>query len=245
MHSESAVDVACVIHGDLYPWVYVENLYAMVSRNLNKRVHFHVFTEADRSVPGHMIRHDLAPWPGVSGRKKAWWYKMQMFDTKHGIDQILYFDLDVVIKNNIDWITGLNRRYFWTLRDFRYLWRPNWRGANTSVMWWNARKFHDVWQDFNRHDISEVMRRWNGDQDYITDTVDQNDIRFMNSDRIRSWRWQVIDGGMDMRTRTYRNPGAGAAVDPNTDIIIFHGNPKPPDLLDHGIVKENWCASDK
>ena len=26
----------------------------------------------------------------------------------------------------------------------------------------------------------------------------------------RSWRWQVLDGGMDMKTKLHRSPGKGA-----------------------------------
>ena len=61
---------ACVIHGDMYDWRYVENLYNMLQANTQHEVKFHVFTEPSRPVPAPMIKHDLINWPGISGPKK-------------------------------------------------------------------------------------------------------------------------------------------------------------------------------
>ena len=56
------VDCACVIHGKAYDWRYVERLYNMLSRNLDREVRMHVYTEHDRSVPPHMVKHILDDW---------------------------------------------------------------------------------------------------------------------------------------------------------------------------------------
>jgi hypothetical protein len=98
----------------------------MVKRHVSCPLRFHVFTEQHRAVPDHMIKHALKDWPGVSGRKKGWWYKMQMFDPDHIAGTVLYFDLDVVITGDLDWVRELDTRYFWTIRDFKKLWRPAW-----------------------------------------------------------------------------------------------------------------------
>ena len=51
------INVACLIHGDRYPWYYVDRLYNMVTRNLSRAVDFHVYTESHREIPDHMIKH--------------------------------------------------------------------------------------------------------------------------------------------------------------------------------------------
>ena len=87
------IHCACLIHGDGYSWDYVDRLYNMVTRNLSRAVDFHVYTESHRDVPDHMIKHSLIEWPGVSGPKKSWWYKLQLFNAENFSGQILYFDL--------------------------------------------------------------------------------------------------------------------------------------------------------
>ena len=74
-NKRSVVNCACVIHGSVYDWMYVEKLYNMVQRNINVAVQFHVYTQHDRKVPDHMITHQLFVWQ-ISGPKKSWWYKM-------------------------------------------------------------------------------------------------------------------------------------------------------------------------
>ena len=61
------VDCACVIHGTGYDFTYVDRLYSMLNRHLSRGARLHVYTEAGRPVPNHMIRHDLTEWPGVTG----------------------------------------------------------------------------------------------------------------------------------------------------------------------------------
>jgi hypothetical protein len=233
----SVVNVACVIHGTLYSWDYVERLYTMVTQNLTGPVQFHVFTEESRPVPPHMIKHVLQEWDGISGKKKAWWYKMQLFNPKNFSGQLLYFDLDTVITRSLDWITTSNRKLFWTIRDFRYLWRPTWQGMNSSVMYWDTERFAHVWQDFSSRNLQQLTRQYYGDQDYLDSVIDQNQRSFFDDRLVKSWRWQVKDGGMDMKSRVYLRPAAGSILDPITSIVIFHGTPKPHEVYDPFIDK--------
>lgn len=211
----------------------------MLRRNFTVPIKFHVFTELGRDVPNYMVKHALTDWPGVSGKKKGWWYKMQMFDPGHIQGQVLYFDLDVVITGNLDWILTLDPEQFWTIRDFKYLWRPQWQGINSSMMYWNTLKFGKIWHNFQGRQIAAVMREFHGDQDFLTATIPGHLVKFVDHQLIKSWRWQVKDGGMDMRTRIYRSPNAGSIIDPATKIVVFHGSPKPHEITDPAILK-HW-----
>lgn len=236
---ETALDVACVIHGNAYSWDYVEKLYTMASRFILRPIRFHVYTEPERPVPRHMIRHNLVEWPGVSGPRKSWWYKMQMFDPSHHAGPLLYFDLDTIVLNDLSWINELDSRYFWAVRDFKYLWRPNFAGLNSSMMFWDTTKHSYLWANFQQQNIYDAIKRYHGDQDFLTATIQQDNLRFFDSALIKSYRWQIKDGGMEFVTRRYKKPDSGAMIDPRTCVIIFHGKPKPHDVQD-SVIQSLW-----
>ena len=232
------VDCACVIHGSAYSWDYVEKLYNMLERNLVKTIRFHVYTEHDRSVPPHMIKHNLMEWPGVSGPKASWWYKMQLFNTAHHKGPLLYLDLDTVIVRNLDWITELPLGYLWAIKDFRYLWRSHNKSINSSVMWWDTEKFRDVWTNFKQQDFPLLQRRYHGDQDFLSEVIQQDRRRFLDEQLIRSWKWECFDGGYDFKRRTQCKPGAGTKLN-GASVLVFHGKPNPADVTD-SIVLQHW-----
>lgn len=234
----NTVDCACLIHGNKYQWSYVDTLYNMVSTNVNMNVRFHVFTEASRGVPAPYIKHELVDWPGISGPRQSWWYKLQLFNTKNFQGQLLYLDLDTVIFGNIDWIWGVSPDNFWTIKDFKHMWRP-WNGINSSIMLWNTEKFSYVWDHFLTQDLSDLVRKYPGDQDYLSAVLNTKDIKFFDENLVKSWRWQLLDGGLDFKTRRYRRPGAGTLLDPNTRIAVFHGNPKPHEVTDP-VIQKYW-----
>ena len=232
------IDCACVIHGIAYPWTYVERLHSMLSRHITPGIRLHVYTEADRPVPEPMIKHALDPW-SIASPKKSWWYKMQLFNPAHHSGSLLYFDLDTVIVGNIDWIWQQPTTYFWAIRDFKYLWRPNHTGINSSVMWWNTQQYQNIWDTFTQQDLTTTMRKYPGDQDYISAVIPENQRRFFDTNRVQSWRWQCLDGGYNFRKRRHQAPDTGTQLTDSTSIIVFHGNPKPENVADP-VVLQHW-----
>ena len=237
---DGITDCACVIHGTGYDWTYVERLYNMLSLNLSGGIRFHVYTEADRPVPPHMIKHELKEWPGVSGPKKSWWYKMQLFDTRHHVGNLLYFDLDCVIIGDLQWLVDLPTQHFWSIRDFRYLQRQGHSGMNSSVMWWNTKQYAHVWDNFDRLDIDQTVRRYPGDQDYLGAVIPNTELRYFDNQHLQSWRWQVAEGGYDFASRKPRQPGAVAQIDPSASILVFHGRPKPHECTADPVIQRFW-----
>ena len=232
------IDCACVIHGNAYSWDYVDRLYNMLNRNISQGIILHVYTEAEREVPAHMVKHALIDWK-ISGSRRSWWYKMQLFNPEHFSGPLLYFDLDTVIVKNIDWITQLPLQYFWTIRDFKYLWRPTNYSINSSVMWWDTSKFTGIWDAFMRQNLSSVIGMYRGDQDFLNEAMLKNDLRFFDVNKIKSWRWEALNGGYNFGKKAYRTPTAGTQIDDNTSILIFHGNPKPNETTDL-VIKQHW-----
>jgi hypothetical protein len=184
-----------------------------------------------------MIKHVLTDWQLSS--KQAWWYKMQLFNTNHYAGPLLYFDLDTVIVNNIDWIWQSPTAYFWAVKDFKYLWRPDYVGPNSSIMWWDTPRYQQVWSDFVQQDLATVVQRYRGDQDYISVMIAQDQRRFFDPDRVQSWRWQCLDGGYDFNKKRHLTPGSGTAFADDVSVVIFHGNPKPAKIVDQ-LVIAHW-----
>jgi hypothetical protein len=232
------IHCACLIHGTAYSWMYVDRLYNMLDRHLTQDIVLHVYTEADRKVPDHMIKHELKAL-AIDQPKKAWWYKLQLFNHKHHQGPLLYFDLDTVITDNIDWITHQSLDYFWAPRDFKRLWRPNYTGINSSVMWWDTTRFADVWQNFKQQQFPLLQRRYPGDQDFLSDVIPQARRRFLDEQLIRSWKWECVDGGWDFRRRQYHAPDSGTRLN-GASVLVFHGRPNPEDVKDP-VVLQHWC----
>ena len=238
--SMQPVDCACVIHGDAYGMEYVEKLYHMLDTYIRRPVRLHVFTEAHRSVPEPFIKHDLIPWPGVHGPRKSWWYKMQMFDSRHlGSVPVLYLDLDVIIVGELDWIWQLDHRNFYAIRDFKCLWRQDWQGMNSSVMFWTPTEWHKVWEDFQSQNIEITVKQFHGDQDFLNQAIQGPRRQYFDQTCMKSWRWQLKDGGLDTKSKQYHRPDAGTVLDPQTRIMIFHGRPKPHEVQDP-IIQKFW-----
>lgn len=233
------VDCACVIHSSGYDWQYVDRLYNSLSRNIPQGIRFHVYTESHRSVPDHMIRHNLDEWPGVAGPRRSWWYKLQLFNSQHHRGPLLYFDLDTVIVRDLSWMVAQDPSYFWAVRDFKYLQRPVNYMVNSSIMWFDTAEYSWVWDRFAASDISATTRQYPGDQDYIHATIDHTRRRFFDHKKIQSWRWQCSDGGYDFARRCHRTPGTGTHIDGDVSVLVFHGRPKPHEITDP-IVADLW-----
>ena len=235
--SDSMIDCACVIHSTGYDWRYVENLYSMLARALPGGMRFHVYTEHDRSVPPHMIKHILTEWPGIAGPKKSWWYKMQLFNPEHHAGNLLYLDLDTVVVRDLSWVTNHDTGYFWGIRDFRYLQNPHHSVFNSSFMWWNVSNFSRIWDQFSQGDIAQLTKNNQGDQDYITKSINVNQRRFFEDRLFQSFRWQCLDGGYNFQRRQPRAPGTGVKIAADTAVVVFHGMPKPHQISDPAIAQ--------
>lgn len=232
------IDCACVIHGDAYAWKYVDRLYNMLSRHITPGVRLHVYTEAHRSVPDPYIKHSLLNW-GISGPKRSWWYKMQLFNAEHHCGPLLYFDLDTVIVDNLDWLWNLPLTHFWAVRDFKHLWKSTNYSINSSIMWWHTNSYDYVWQHFKTQELTQILRKYHGDQDYILDAIPVPERNFFDTERIKSWRWQCLDGGYNFSQKRHLLPDTGTSIMHPTSVLVFHGNPKPDNIVDPLIV-QHW-----
>lgn len=236
---DQIINCACVLHGNYYGFEYVEKLERALRHNFSVPINFHIWTEKERQVPKHMIRHDLVDL-GVNGPKKAWWYKIQLFNSNDFNGQLFYFDLDLIILGNLNWMLRLSNDHFWAVRDFRYLWKRDKNSINSSVMVFNTGNYSGLWKKF-KSNLAAIISQYHGDQDYINVEIPIEKQRFLDTDHIKSYRWQIKDGGMNFVTRSYPNKGKDRrGLFENTSIIVFHGTPKPHEISNDADVTKHW-----
>jgi hypothetical protein len=226
--------VLCVKYGNKYGTEYVERLRNMVSRNLTLDYEFACLTDDQHPIKG--VKTIYRPGAGYS---KLWWQKVHMFDPTLEIhNRILYFDLDVVIHANIDKLIASAENKFFGIRDFNRHFNPKWRQLNSSVMSWLGTQEHDIFEKFQINKNNALSLH--GDQDWIW-KVAQDRIQFWPDEFIRSYKWEIrsrneINFSSTKRVfSSVRSPN----IPPECCVAVFHGDPKPEDVLDP-LVVDHW-----
>ena len=95
-------NVVCLYWGNKYKVEYVKILYNMVQRHLTIPHKFIIYTEhtkMQKLVKGDNVEVRKIPFHDYQG----WWNKLTLFSPEADLKgDSLYFDLDVVITDNID-----------------------------------------------------------------------------------------------------------------------------------------------
>jgi len=226
--------VLCVRFGNKYGREYVERLRNMVSRNLILPYEFVCLTD-DR----HPIEGVRSIYQTSAGYQKLWWHKIHMFDKDLPlVGKILYFDLDVVIHQPISKLISFDFKHMAGIRDFNRKFYPGWQYLNSSVMAWQHGQQHHIYESF-RKDPNTALRL-QGDQDYIWKVM-RNKITFWPESWIQSYKWEIRSRNelaMVQGKRVFKNVFDGDP-DPECSVTVFHGDPKPQDVMDRYVV-ENW-----
>jgi hypothetical protein len=227
------VDVVCVNWGKKYGIEYTYRLLNMVKRNTTRKFNFYCLTDAPE-----IYSDEVVPIKLVSGYS-GWWNKMQLFRTDIlPKGHYLYFDLDVVIVDNIDQIFDYSG--FGITRDFVNP-NPGILGGheyNSSVMKFSPDA--SLWRFFQ-----DNLKRWMQIQKEIPFFGDQNVISaYLNSRRYSNafpdyWIWSYKIGTLRGRRPLDHNKFFGAQIPQGGKICVFHGQPNPSDI-DVDWVLKNW-----
>ena len=231
--------IVCLKHGTKYGAEYVNNLYNMTQRHCTVLHEFVCFTDDIRDInPKIQIIH-LKPGNGLSG----WWYKPTFFDKNLQLTgNILYFDLDIVIHDNIDKLFTYNEGKFMICRDFNRSIRHDWNRMNSSVFRLQAGSLPWVYDTFIQNAPVHI-RKFHGDQDWIFDQLkDKKNIwQFWPDNWIQSYKWEMRDRNDLERDNGRRNfkHKAVPRIPKECCVAVFHGEPHPHQVEDDW-VKENW-----
>ena len=107
------------------------------------------------------------------------------------------------------------------------------------IIWIGYGIYRYVWQNFKIQELNRVITRYHGDQDYITEVIPTSDRRFLDTERVKSWRWQCLDGGYNFSQKRHLLPNTGTTLTQPTSILVFHGRPKPDKITDP-VVIQHW-----
>jgi len=227
------VDVVCVNWGKKYGIEYTYRLLNMVKRNTTRKFNFYCLTDTPEIYSDEVLAIKLMP------SYVGWWNKMQLFRTDIlPKGEYLYFDLDVVIVDNIDEI--FDHVGFGITRDFV---NPDpgilgGREYNSSVMKFSPDA--SLWRFFQYN-----LKRWMQIQKEIPFFGDQNVISaYLNSKSYSNafpdhWLWSYKIGTLRGRRPLDHNKFFGAWIPQGGKVCVFHGQPNPADV-DIDWVAENW-----
>jgi hypothetical protein len=230
------ITILCVRFGNRYGREYVERLRNMVARHMTIPYEFACLTDDQHPIPG--VR---SIYQQNAGYSKGWWHKVHMFDHKLPlVGRILYFDLDVVIHDNIDKLAMMFKDQFMGIHDFNRKFFANWKYLNSSVMAWDHGSQNYIWDQF-KSNPKEAMRL-QGDQDWIW-KLGKDRIRFWPMEWIQSYKWEIRSREeltMVEGKRKFKQEDHAIQLHPDCCVTVFHGDPKPQDVKDKFVV-DNWC----
>ena len=212
----ASASVLCMRWGDRYGPDYVNRLFAMVARHLTPPHRFVCLTDDPEGIrPEVECRPlpaiELADAPAHSG-----WRKLSCLGPKtDDLGQVLFLDLDLVIVAGIDCLFA-HSGAFCIIEN----WTQKGRGiGNSSVFRFQAGAHHDVLKRFCA-DAAEIVRSWPNEQAYLSRSV--GEVTFWPQSRCRSFKHDCLPA---LPLRPFR----AARIPPGAKIIVFHGEPKPPD----------------
>lgn len=230
------LNVVCLKHGTKYNAHYVNVLYNMISRHLTVPYDFYCFTENPAGLNFQIKVKELPTSLSLTG----WWWKPYLFKQGHfpDGDEILFFDLDMVIVNSIDAIANYMPGQFSGLRDVGRVWRRYPEKLGSAVMKWPANQYSNIWNKIEEDKKS--IHRFFGDQDWIWHCY-KDQIKFFPDEWIRSYKWEVRtkDDLVRIDAKYVFKDIKTVNLDPSCSVLAFHGTPNPSDVKDP-IIVDNW-----
>ena len=226
-------NVVCVNWGSKYGPEYVHRLYNMVKRNTTHSFFFYVLTDQPDLYPDYITKE-------LNTDEVGWWNKLQMF--KEGVlpeNEYLYFDLDVVIVDNIDCF--FDHKSFAVTRDFI---RPDngllpGKEYNSSVIRFNTNTVKGIYEYYMQnyktwHDYQKQIHFF-GDQNVISSYVNHYpDFLNVFPDE---WLWSYKKGQQRGKHAGDRSKMFGSSIPKGGRVCIFHGNPNPTEVSEEWIKK--------
>lgn len=232
--------IVCLKHGTKYGPEYVNNLFRMVQRNCTIPHEFICFTE---NAAGIIPEVTVEPLPSNEMKHShGWWYKPMFFSNALPMPSgtLLFFDLDVVIFENIDKFFEHEPGKFCIIRDFNRSIRHDWNKFNSSVFRLEIGRHSHVYTKFMENSANHI-RRLHGDQDWIYEQMKDKDYTFWPDEWIQSYKWEMRDRKDLVKTangRLFKNI-AEPRVKLKTSVAVFHGEPAPHQV-DDPWVKKHW-----
>jgi hypothetical protein len=199
---EDKLSICCVLRsGGDFGWEYADKLYSNINKYVTREFEFIIFTDLE-SFP---VPDNIKVLP-LKTDLRSYWSKLEIFNLK---GNVLYFDLDTMIVGSLDnFITELlslpKKDRFYMMEAFH----PT-REFSSGIMAWVG-DYSYILNELVFYEAFLKYGKW--EQDYIKDKL--TEITSINDYlNIASYKHHCKDG-----------------VDSSTDIVVFHGKPRPKDI---------------
>lgn len=210
--------ICCLKVGEKYSSDYVNNLYCMIKKNVSSKTNLFCFTDNEKDIIKSVNIIKIPYIKNIQG----WFYKLSLFDEKINPLEgtLLFLDLDIIIVNKIDCFFEYEKeKNFVIIEDWLYK-NNNIKKYNSSVFRWNTKHYKNIFTDYLN---KENVKKYAGDQDFLTDKIPN--ACFWPKDWCLSFKWNECE--------------KSEKFNEENKIIVFHGKPKPKDVLHLNWVKNN------
>jgi hypothetical protein len=215
-------NVVCMKWGDRYPAVFVNRLYAMVTRNTSWSIRFVCFTDDPEGIRPEV---ECQPMPKVDFDPKLgkYWPKLGLMQAGlgglHGMT--LFLDLDLVILSNIDEMFRHPGRFL-IIKEWK---DPHLGYGNSSVVRYFIGAEAAVLDRFyaTPHDV--IMGNYDGkEQNFLSKAVDE--IAFWPPEWVPPFNLVCLPANRLLRfVSSPKRPPAGAKI------LVFYGSITPASAL--------------
>ena len=204
----------CVKWGTKYSAEHVNRLYRMARRNISLPFTFYCYTEDPTDIDPAIIIIPL----DLSLNLEAWWWKLTMFKENDLVGINLFFDLDVVIQNNIDnlfdkaipnKLTLIDRSVFDTIQEYMY---------NSSIMVWHNNQMTSLYDTFIQRS-TYFTNVYSGIDRLFTNEISCNKFADIGTD-VYYFRREVTD------VFTYSDDQQYSIVNGSESYRVFHNKEK-------------------
>ena len=221
-------NVICIKWGNRYPAEYVNRLYNMVRRHTTCDIRFYCFTEITEGLHPDIIVKPL-PELNVAPEDNRYAYRKEAAlcqDDLGGLEgeRVVFFDLDVVIVDNIDELFAFPQK-----DDFVIIKDWNTKGnhvGQASCYSWRVGTLGHIKKYFEDHPREVVKQFHTASQEYLSSQVikTRGSLTFWPEHWFRSFKSHCLPAKV---LRCFRP----ATIPPGAKVIVFHGSPKPEDAL--------------
>lgn len=212
---------------------YVNRLYNMVTRNTKYPINFYCFTDYSEGFNENII---VKPLPELNVKDLRYAYRKEAGlcdDNLGGLkgQRVLFFDLDVVIVDNIDcFFEYPEGDKFYIINDWNT--KGNTVGQATCYSWVVGTLGY-VKEDFEKDPESIYERFYTASQEYLSSKVIEKfgSLNFWPEEWVKSFRFDCLPNPLIPFSRKFKM----AKIPNNAKIIAFHGYPKMT-----GAIKGIW-----